>query len=74
MSYAATPIFILMALITYYQGPSICTVSGDFGFLSSMWLMYVVMGVVHVSPWFSWAWSFTRPSRKRCGGDTSSAN
>lgn len=56
MSYAATPIFFLMALVTYYQAPSMCTAPGEFGFLSTMWAMYVIMGVVHASPWLLLAW------------------
>jgi hypothetical protein len=56
MSYAATPIFFLMALVTYYQAPAMCTAPGEYGFLSSMWMMYVVMGVVHASPWLLLAW------------------
>ena len=53
MSYAASPIFFLMALVTYFQMPALCAVPG---YLSSMWLMYVIMGAVHVSPWFQLAW------------------
>jgi hypothetical protein len=52
MSFAATPIFLLMALVSYFQSPPMCTVAGDYGFLSTMWWMYVIMGVVHASPWF----------------------
>ncbi len=57
MSYAAAPIFFFMAFVTYYQAPQMCTVSGDFGFLGTMWAMYVIMGVVHSGPWWSLAWN-----------------
>jgi hypothetical protein len=55
MSYAAAPIFFFMALVTYFQAPQMCTVSGNFGYLGTMWLMYVIMGVVHSGPWWSLA-------------------
>jgi hypothetical protein len=57
MSYAASPIFFLMAFVTYFQAPLMCTVPGEFGFLSTMWLMYAIMGAVHAGPWFSLVWA-----------------
>ncbi|MFY9641588.1 MAG: hypothetical protein WCD20_04145 [Rhodomicrobium sp.] len=65
MSFAATPIFLLMAFVTYFQGPALCTVTGDFGFLSSMWLMYAIMGAVHSGPWFAKAWAVAKSMRPR---------
>ncbi len=64
MSYAATPIFLLMAFVTYYQAPGMCTAPGEYGFLSSMWMMYVVMGGVHASPWLSLAWVPLKRTRR----------
>jgi hypothetical protein len=55
MAFAATPIFLIMAVIAYAQYPPLCTVSGKLGFLSSMWLMYGIMGAVHSGPWLSLA-------------------
>jgi hypothetical protein len=63
MSYAASPIFFLMALVTYFQVPAMCVVMGDFGFLSTMWMMYVIMGAVHSSPWLLLAWT---PLKSAC--------
>lgn len=56
MAWAATPIFLIMAFIAYAQYPPLCTVPGEFGFLSSMWFMYGIMGAVHSGPWLSLAW------------------
>jgi len=65
MSFAATPIFLLMAFVTYFQLPPLCAVPGSFGFLSTMWLMYAIMGVVHSGPWFSLAWSLLKGTRTK---------
>ena len=63
MSYAASPIFFIMALVTYLQAPGLCTVPGTYGYLSSMWLMYVIMGAVHAGPWFLLAWEPLKRAR-----------
>ena len=65
MSYAASPIFFIMALVTYFQMPGLCSAPGSFGYLSSMWLMYVIMGAVHVSPWFQLAWEPLKSALQR---------
>jgi hypothetical protein len=65
MSYAASPIFFLMAWITYLEGPGMCSIPGDFGYLGSMWFMYVVMGAVHASPWFWLVWDPIRNTRQK---------
>ena len=65
MSYAAAPIFFLMAFVTYFQAPQMCTVSGDFGYLSTMWLMYVIMGAVHSSPWALLAWTALKGASRK---------
>ena len=56
MEFAAAPIFLLMGFIAYLQHPPLCTAPGELGFLSSMWFMYGVMGVVHSGPWLSLVW------------------
>jgi hypothetical protein len=63
MSYAASPIFFIMAFLTYVQMPGLCAVPGGYGYLSSMWFMYVVMGAVHASPWFLLVWEPLKRSR-----------
>ncbi len=56
MNFLAAPILFVMTYITYQQSAPLCSVPGEYGFLSSMWLMYAVMGVIHSGPW----WSLTR--------------
>ncbi len=65
MSYAAAPIFFFMAFVTYFQAPQMCTVSGNFGYLSTMWLMYVIMGVVHSGPWWSLSWTALKGTSRK---------
>jgi hypothetical protein len=67
MSYAASPIFFIMAFFTYYQMPGLCSVPGSYGYLSSMWFMYVVMGAVHASPWFLLVWEPLKRVRPKEG-------
>jgi len=53
MSLAAAPVLLLMGLITYLQPSPLCMVPAEFGFLSSMWMMYAIMGAIHGGPWWS---------------------
>ena len=65
MAFAATPVFLLMAVIAYLQYPTLCTVPGNLGFLSSMWFMYAIMSAVHAGPWLALAWQpFNNATRK----------
>jgi hypothetical protein len=44
-----TPIFLGLAVINFLQPSPICIVPGALGFLSSMWLMYLLMGLSHAA-------------------------
>jgi hypothetical protein len=55
LNYSVTPVFLALAYINYVQAPPMCTVPGDWGFLSSMWLMYLLMGLAHCPPWLALA-------------------
>jgi hypothetical protein len=55
LNYSVTPAFLALAYINYVQAPPMCTVPGDWGFLSSMWLMYLLMGLAHCPPWLALA-------------------
>lgn len=47
-----TPVFLALAVVNYHQPNPLCTVPGDWGFLSSMWLMYTLMGIAHCGAWY----------------------
>ncbi len=68
MSFIAAPVLFAMACVTYLQFAPLCSAPGEFGFLSSMWLMYAVMGLIHSGPW----WCLTRAlwkERQNCSQD-----
>ena len=44
---AAMPVFLALAIIGYLQPSPLCTIPGPYGFLTSMWFMYLVMAVAH---------------------------
>ena len=54
ISWAATPIFAIMALLTsVLGGPSdmLCAASGNASYLGGMVPMYLLMSAFHATPW-----------------------
>jgi hypothetical protein len=49
---AATPAFLALAIVSLVLPSPICTIPGPYGYLTSMWFMYLVMGAVHAPAWF----------------------
>ena len=49
---AAMPAFLALATVSYLQPSPICMIPGPYGFLTSMWFMYVVMAAAHSYAWF----------------------
>jgi hypothetical protein len=55
LSFAVTPAFTMLAAANYLQPSPLCTVTGAYGFLSSMWFMCLAMAVAHAGPWLTLA-------------------
>jgi succinate-acetate transporter protein len=55
MHFIITFIFLVLAVINYVQPSPLCTVPGTFGFLSSMWFMYLIMAIAHLCLWLTLA-------------------
>jgi hypothetical protein len=50
---AVTPGFLALAVVNFAQPSPLCTVPGPYGFLTSMWLMYLAMAAAHSGIWFA---------------------
>jgi succinate-acetate transporter protein len=53
MHFIITFIFLVLAVVNYVQPSPLCSVPGTFGFLSSMWFMYLIMAVAHLCLWLT---------------------
>ena len=58
--FLGTPLFLALAIINYGEAVYLCVIPGAFGFLGSMWFMYLLMALVHLDCWVNW---FMRPMR-----------
>ena len=61
---AAMPVFLMLAGVAYSQPSPLCTVPGPYGFLTSMWFMYLVMAVAHSAVWFPLAEKLVSAKRR----------
>jgi hypothetical protein len=51
LSLAPMPMFFAGAIYSYFFGINICSYSG---IVNEMLLMWIIMGIAHISPWLAW--------------------